>query len=295
MAETATVAATTAEPQGQVDDGLTNILPKTTWCLEDFDIGKRLGKGRFGRVYLAKERKSDFVVALKVIQKSELTKNKVEKQLRREIEIQTHLRHKNVLRMYGYFHDDKRVFLILEYSPNGELYADLVKKKKFSEERSAILMKALCDALHYCHEKHVFHRDIKPENILIGYNDEPKVADFGWSVHANQTRRTTLCGTLDYLPPEMVLSKPHDHTADIWCLGVLTYEFLVGHPPFEAEGKDATFKRITKCDLQFPPTVSLLAQDFIRKFLVLEPSQRIDLATVPYHPWIVKYCGEPEN
>ena len=272
------------------NDGLNLIQPKTVWELDDFDIGKRIGKGRFGRVYLAKERRSNFVVALKVIQKADLIKNKVEKQLRREIEIQSRLKHKNILRMYGYFHDEKRVFLIIEYSPNGELYSELTKKKCFDEEYAARLMKSICDALSYCHKMKVVHRDIKPENILMGYNGEPKLADFGWSVHSEK-RRQTLCGTLDYLPPEMIANNTYDYHADIWCLGVLCYEFLVGHPPFESSTKEDTFNRIRTADIHYPSSMSTLAKDFISKFIVLQPEKRIDLTTVPNHPWIVKYTS----
>lgn len=92
------------------------------WNLSRFDIGKPLGKGRFGSVYLAKLKQHDFVLALKVLFKSELVKTKLEHQLRREIEIQIHMSHGNILRMYGYFHDDKRIYLMLEYAPGGELY-----------------------------------------------------------------------------------------------------------------------------------------------------------------------------
>lgn len=91
----------------------------------------------------------------------------------------------------------------------------------------------MADALAYLHRKHVIHRDIKPENLLLGVNGELKIGDFGWSVHAPGNRRTTLCGTLDYLPPEMVEGREHTEKVDLWALGVLTYEFLVGVPPFE--------------------------------------------------------------
>lgn len=102
-----------------------------------FEIGRPLGKGKFGRVYLAKERKNGFVCALKVLHKSELQHGKVEKQLRREIEIQSNLRHPNILRLFGHFHDSKRVFLILEFAGQGELYKMLRKVGKFSEPRAA--------------------------------------------------------------------------------------------------------------------------------------------------------------
>lgn len=96
----------------------------------------------------------------------------------------------------------------------------------------------------------MIHRDIKPENLLLGLNGDLKIADFGWSVHAPNSRRRTLCGTLDYLPPEMVEGSPHDAAVDVWSLGVLAYEFLHGMPPFEAAGHSETYKRILRVDLK---------------------------------------------
>jgi serine/threonine protein kinase len=256
------------------------------WTLNDFEIGRPLGRGKFGNVYLAREKRTRYIVALKVLFKSQLLKAGVEHQLRREIEIQSHLRHPNILRLFGYFHDETRVFLILEYAGRGELYRELQRCGRFSERRTATYVAQLAHALHYCHKKHVIHRDIKPENLLLGIYGELKIADFGWSVHAPKSRRNTLCGTLDYLPPEMVEGSPHDAQVDIWSLGVLTYEFLVGNPPFEAQSHEETYRRISRVDLRFPPGVSTGARDLIRKLLVRDPAQRLSLDAVLKHPWI---------
>ncbi|PNF15459.1 Aurora kinase A, partial [Cryptotermes secundus] len=237
------------------------------WTLADFDIGRALGKGKFGNVYLAREKKSKFIIALKVLFKSQIQKANVEHQLKREIEIQSHLRHPNILRMYGYFHDDSRVYMILEFAPNGELFKELQAQpnKRFTEERTAKYIAQIADALRYCHGKKVIHRDIKPENLLLGHKGEIKIADFGWSVHSPSSRRDTLCGTLDYLPPEMVQGQPHDEKVDLWSLGVLCYECLVGKPPFEAATYEETYRRIGRAKYSFPPHVSEGARDLIRK------------------------------
>ncbi|XP_073538869.1 aurora kinase A [Phyllobates terribilis] len=269
------------------------VLPKEEgkkkqWCLEDFEIGRPLGKGKFGNVYLAREKQSKFILALKVLFKSQLEKAGVEHQLRREVEIQSHLRHPNILRLYGYFHDSTRVYLILDYAPRGELYRELQRCTRFDEQKSATYITELADALLYCHSKKVIHRDIKPENLLLGSNGELKIADFGWSVHAPSSRRTTLCGTLDYLPPEMIEGRMHDEKVDLWSLGVLCYEFLVGKPPFETETHQETYRRISKVEYQYPPYVLEGARDLISKLLKHNPNHRLPLRDVLKHPWIVQ-------
>ncbi|XP_078275455.1 aurora kinase C-like [Rhinoraja longicauda] len=278
-----------------VDCQNTHEKKKKQWCLDDFEIGRPLGKGKFGNVYLARERQTKFILALKVLFKSQLEKAAVEHQLRREVEIQSHLRHTNILRLFGYFHDTSRVYLILEYAPRGELYKELQKCGKFDDGRSATYMSELADALVYCHSKKVIHRDIKPENLLLGANGELKIADFGWSVHAPASRRATLCGTLDYLPPEMIEGKMHDENVDLWSLGVLCYEFLVGRPPFEAADRQDTFRRISKVDLKFPSFVSEGAKDLISRLLKHNPKQRLPLKGVLEHSWVVNNSTKPST
>ncbi|XP_021689746.2 serine/threonine-protein kinase Aurora-1 isoform X2 [Hevea brasiliensis] len=250
-----TIAAETQQQEQATPE--VKAAEKRRWTLNDFDIGKPLGRGKFGHVYLAREKRSNHIVALKVLFKSQLQQSQVEHQLRREVEIQSHLRHPNILRLYGYFYDQKRVYLILEYAAKGELYKELQKCKYFSERRAA--------------------------------TGELKIADFGWSVHTFN-RRQTMCGTLDYLPPEMVESVEHDATVDIWSLGVLCYEFLYGVPPFEAKEHSDTYRRIVQVDLNFPPkpAVSSAAKDLISQMLVKDSAQRLPLHKLLEHPWIVQ-------
>ncbi|BEJ17090.1 hypothetical protein CspHIS471_0604910 [Cutaneotrichosporon sp. HIS471] len=259
--------------------------------LAAFQIGRPLGKGKFGRVYLARTKAPpQFIVALKCLNKGEIVNGRVEKQVRREIEIQQNLRHPNILRLYGYFHDSKRIFLIIEFAARGELYKQLSKHGRFDEKRSSRYIAQMADALAYLHKKHVIHRDIKPENLLIGLKGELKIGDFGWSVHAPGDRRRTLCGTLDYLPPEMVEGKEHNAKVDLWALGVLAYEFLVGTPPFEdLNGSQATYRRIRNIDLHVPSHVSPEATDLIKRLLRYHPDDRLPLADVLQHPWIKRY------
>ncbi|XP_017873667.1 PREDICTED: aurora kinase C [Drosophila arizonae] len=265
--------------------------PKKTWALSNFDIGRQLGRGKFGNVYLAREKESQFVVALKVLFKRQIGETKVEHQVRREIEIQSHLRHPHILRLYAYFHDEARIYLVLEYAPQGTLFSALQAQpmKRFDDRQSATYIKALCSALLYLHERDIIHRDIKPENLLLGHKGVLKIADFGWSVHEPNSMRLTLCGTVDYLPPEMVLNKPHTKNVDLWSLGVLCFELLVGHAPFFSKTYEETYQKILKVDYKTPEHVSKAAAHLISKLLVLNPMHRMPLDQIMLHPWIVAH------
>ncbi|KAK3995936.1 kinase-like domain-containing protein [Cladorrhinum sp. PSN332] len=296
---TSSSSSSTSNKDGSAPGYVDQPLTPKQFHLGMFEIGRPLGKGKFGRVYLAKERSSNFICALKVLYKSELQHGTgVEKQVRREIEIQSNLRHPNILKLYGHFHDSKRIFLILEFAGKGELYKHLQREHRFPEWKAAQYIAQMASALRYLHRKHVIHRDIKPENILMGIHGEIKISDFGWSVHAPNNRRKTLCGTLDYLPPEMVKSGSKDNwyteKVDLWSLGVLTYEFLVGEAPFE-DTPIMTQRRIERADMTIPEWVSKEAKDLIKKLLVLDPEKRLSLEEVQTHPWIIKHCVKGER
>ncbi|EGR33859.1 protein kinase domain protein [Ichthyophthirius multifiliis] len=252
------------------------------WSLDNFQIGKCIGRGRFGNVYMARHKQSNMLVAIKQINKKNLSESCMERQLEQEIKIQMFSNHPNILKMYGFFHDETKVYLILEFACHFDIYKELKKEtlKRFTEEKTANYIRQISEGLIYLHSHEIIHRDIKPENIL-NIHGVLKISDFGWSVYTLQEKRMTFCGTLDYVSPEIVQGTDYDQKVDIWSIGILCYELLVGKPPFEN-------KNIAQDFLEFPPFVSELARQFIQLLLVKEPILRISIEKVLNHPWIVK-------
>ena len=210
----------------------------------------------------------------------------MERQLRREIDIQSHLRSQNILRLYGYFWDDKKIYLILEYAPDGDVFTELRRSHRFDERKAANYVCQVIKGFMCLHSNGVIHRDLKPENLLLS-SGTVKISDFGWSIHCF-TKRKTLCGTLEYLPPEMIRNEEYDFRIDFWAIGVLTYEFLVGEPPFESRTKEEAYRKIDLVSLSFPSYVSSEAADFISRLLRRNPLERMNLEAALSHQWILK-------
>jgi serine/threonine protein kinase len=284
-------------------------------CLQDFRIGKPIGAGRFGKVYLATHIPSGATVALKTLSKQALLKEKCVVQLRREVEIQSRLSHPNILKILAYFHDKQRAYIVMEHCPEGELFGLLrsAPEHRLDEDTARSHVAAVSEALRYCHERHVLHRDIKPENLLLGSDGHVKLADFGWSIHAPKPfdARTTLCGTPEYLAPELAASlagdsrSTHSSAADMWSLGCLAYELLFGFTPFHTPPVEparrgardppppppevALARRIMGGEWSFPsePAVSDSAKDFMTRLIQHDPAARMTAVEACEHPWIV--------
>jgi serine/threonine protein kinase len=150
------------------------------------------------------------------------------------------------------------------------------------------------DYLHHLQEK-VIHRDIKPENILLDGEDHVKLADFGWANLIEAEKRETFCGTLDYLPPEMILGSGHDESADMWNMGVLLYELATGQSPFGSPSKEETCRLILRVDLRFPPDLDADAQDLVAALCKKKPSERLDVRNAMKHKFLVKLNGSQTN
>ena len=252
--------------------------PHPSLTAHDFEPGGTLGRGKFGRVYLARHLTINYICALKIISKAQASTQEEEKLIRREIEFHQNLAHKNVLRLLSWFHDEKSIYLVLEFAPGGSLYSKMNKQPKgrFTEHQAATYIAQIASVLRYMHSKNIMHRDIKSENTLLGFNSEIKLADFGYSVHNESGFRSTVCGTLDYLSPEvavMVLKLGKSQEFYIkaiyqWSLGVLTYELLVGKPPFEMKDVKKTQGKITNFKgkgIKFPGHISKGVVELIRE------------------------------
>ncbi len=260
------------------------------FTIDDFELGKPLGIGRYGQVWLARHRKSGYVVSLKMIAMKNIKSSLDVKNLRREVEIHLALDHENILKMYGYFYDSLRIYFVQEYAGNGDVWRALHDEGNFSEALSSRYILQICNALEYMHKLNVIHRDIKPENILIGCDDKLKLSDFGWSVFNRDKRRNTFCGTAEYLPPEICKDDIYDFHADIWCVGILCYEFCTGITPFSGNHNLRAIKqKIISDDLEFPAYLSNECIEFITRCCQKDPLKRMSLSEAKNHTFIKKH------
>ena len=274
---------------------VTSPTPRLKWSIHDFDALQRLGRGQYGKVFLAAVKGSNFIVAIKKLSIEMLVKHDVAMQLRREVEIAFHTRHKYLARTYTYFFDDKDVYLVMEPCSNGMLYDELSRVNMFAPPLAARYVAQLAEALLYLHQHNILHRDIKPENILLDHNSNIKLADFGWSVHDPKNRRKTSCGTPEYFPPEIVSRQAYDSTADLWCLGIFCYEVLTGTTPFVAKEHKDVYAKIKDMKFVMPTTIPDEAKDLISQLLVREGSKRMSLSRVVNHPFLTKYYYGPNG
>ena len=264
-----------------------------TKVIEDI-FPKQLGSGSFGRVFLVSHNETNKLFALKVIDKRKLLMSYGKLDIiYNEINIHSKLEHENIIKLYNFNEDNENINIIMEYAPNGNLY-DLITKEKtgFNEYKAFEYFIQVVNAVYYLHNNNIIHRDIKPENILIGEDNKIKLCDFGWAKELTLENRSTFCGTVEYMAPEIVGSENYDYGVDIWSLGILLYELLYGHSPFKANNTKNVILNIKSHELTYDDTnktVSKSCKDLIQKLLNNNPQKRYKIKDILEHPFVKKY------
>jgi len=264
------------------------------YTLNQFKHQEELGAGAFGTVKRVVNKDTGEVFAMKVLEKDRVRQRSLEEQLKREVLTQVRVKHPNVVRLHYYFEDAHRIYCLLEFAERGTLFS-LIKTvgRGLPEDKAARLFGESASGLHYLHGLHVVHRDLKPENILLfGAGPTAKLGDFGWCVELTpkEPERRTFCGTMDYLAPEMLNSEPHDYSVDLWAMGVLLYEILLGRAPFAASSHKEAMEKICSVRYQIPPaSIPEPAENIIRGLLVHAKEKRTPLAQVLQSEWILAY------
>ena len=262
--------------------------------IKDFEIIKELGCGSFGRVFLARHKKTKVQYAIKAIDKKNKTNIEEKPYFRRELEVMYKIHHPNVVKLFGHFEDNNYCYFIMEYISKGNVYnlITLDKKKHLATKVVASIIKDVISATYFLHNMNppIIHRDIKPENVLLNDGIVAKLTDFGWSNYIEEEKeRKTVCGTPIYLAQEIIKEKGHDEKVDIWCIGVLLFELMTGTVPFQGKDIETLKSNILHLRISWPKEINKEAKDLITKILKLDPSERITLEDMLEHPFFTKY------
>ncbi|XP_071988131.1 serine/threonine-protein kinase 36 [Engystomops pustulosus] len=254
--------------------------------MEKFHVLELIGEGSFGRVYKGRRKYTGEVVALKFIPKVGRSEKEL-KGLKREIQIMRDLRHPNIVRMLDSCETEREVVVVTEYA-EGELFQILEDDGSLPEHLVRNVSAQLVSALYYLHSHRILHRDMKPQNILLGKDGTVKLCDFGFAreLSLDTLMVRSIKGTPLYMSPELVLERPYDHRSDLWALGCIVYELLVGTPPFYTHSIFQLVSIITQQPVRWPRGVSAELKDFLQGLLMKDPTLRLSWPELLRHPFI---------
>ncbi|KAF9133496.1 hypothetical protein BGX30_012268 [Mortierella sp. GBA39] len=264
------------------------VAPSKPEYVGPYLLGKTLGKGSSGCVKLARHRRTNEQVAIKIISKASLANRAaVNRGIEREIAIMKLINHPHVIRLYDVYETEKELFLIMEYVSGGELFEYLVNKGRLDEPEALRFFQQIIVGLAFCHKRKVCHRDLKPENLLLDHHRNVKIADFGMaSMQKSGRLLETSCGSPHYASPEVVTGMKYDgSSSDIWSCGIILYALLTGHLPFDDENIRQLLSKVKAGKFYMPTDISASARDLISRMLTVNPRRRITMQGVMMHPW----------
>ncbi|CAF0726915.1 unnamed protein product [Rotaria sp. Silwood1] len=254
-----------------------NTLNNSQFTLEAFDTIRTIGTGTFGRVQIVYHRDSNTYYALKTMSIKRIIESKQTEHVQNEKDILSKINHPFLVRLYWTTHTNSLVYLLLEYLPGGELFQMMRKREKFASKIAMFYASEVLLGLDYLHHLDILYRDLKPENILLDRKGHIRLVDFGFAKETKE-RTFTLCGTVDYLAPEVIQNRGHHKASDWWAFGILIYEMLAGYPPFYDSDQFVAYQKIISGKLEFPRHFDYAAKQLLRKLLNTDQAQRLGSA-----------------
>ncbi|KAJ4972852.1 hypothetical protein NE237_006026 [Protea cynaroides] len=250
----------------------------------DFEILRLVGQGAFGKVFLVRKKNNgggeicgdDGIFAMKVMRKDTIIKKNHVDYMKAERDILTKVVHPFIVQLRYSFQTKSKLYLILDFINGGHLFFHLYRQGIFGEDQARVYTAEIVSAVSHLHDNGIVHRDLKPENILMDADGHVMLTDFGLSKEMDElTRTNSLCGTTEYMAPEILLRKGHNKEADWWSLGILLYEMSTGKPPFTHANRQKLQQRIIKEKVKLPPYLSTEAHSLLKGLLQKEPSRRL--------------------
>ncbi|KAJ1654803.1 cytochrome c oxidase subunit 1 [Dispira simplex] len=264
--------------------------------IADYELLVTLGTGTFGRVYLCRLRNSSEYYAMKVLRKVDVVKLKQVEHINSEREILSQIRFPFIVNLYTTFQNEVNLYMLQEYVVGGELFSHLRKAGRFPNDVTRFYAAEIILAIEYLHSKDIIYRDLKPENLLLDSSGHIKITDFGFAKHVAD-RTWTLCGTPEYLAPEIIQSKGHGKAVDWWALGILVFEMLAGYPPFFDDNPFGIYEKILAGRIAFPAHFDVSAKDLIRRLLTADRTKRLGnlkdgAKDIKQHRWFRSVCWD---
>lgn len=253
----------------------------------NYTVGKEIGQGTFGKVKLGVHNLTSEKVAIKVLEKAKIADVADVERVAREIYILKLIRHQNLIQLYDIIDTPKKIYLIMEFAPGGELFDYIVSNKKLKEKDACKFFQQIISGIEYLHKVNIVHRDLKPENLLLDHEKNIKFVDFGLSnIYKNTELLKTACGSPCYAAPEMIAGKRYVPIGvDIWSSGVILYAMVCGYLPFEDPNTSKLYKKILAGDYECPKFITTEVRDLIKSILTTDPEKRITIAQIKAHPW----------
>ena len=240
--------------------------------------GRFLGKGGFAKCYELTCKDNNRIFAAKMLPKKNITSERQREKLITEIKIHKLCHHQNVVSFEHNFEDNDNVYILLELCQNQTLNELQLRRKTLTEIEVQCYIIQLVKALQYLHSHRIIHRDLKLGNLFLNDKMELKVGDFGLATKLDydEEKKKTICGTPNYIAPEVINNTGHSYEVDVWAIGIIIYTLLIGKPPFETKTVQITYTKIKKAEYEFPEDcqISKVAKNLIQKILVIEPKNR---------------------